>query len=188
MHGYIALIHPPENGSSWGAMFPDVPGCVSAGGSLEEALANAREALSSRLALSEAEGEAIPAPRSYEELKKDEDLADDFADAIVSVVVPRKVAVPKVRVNITIDPALLRETDEAAEAAGMGRSGFIEAVLRRVTAFDIAPLTRHAGTHAEGPTQGMRSHLKRDPAASGRVGKATSGSAKERSSKSRAKA
>ena len=78
MNTYIALIHPPEGGSSWGITFPDVPGCVSAGDSFEEVLTGGREALSSHLALSAAEGDPVPPARSFETLRADPDLAEDF--------------------------------------------------------------------------------------------------------------
>jgi predicted RNase H-like HicB family nuclease len=50
MGGYIALVHKDE-GTSYGVSFPDVPGCVSAGDTFEEALANAAEALAGHFAL-----------------------------------------------------------------------------------------------------------------------------------------
>jgi predicted RNase H-like HicB family nuclease len=53
MPGYIALVHKDE-GTSYGVSFPDVPGCVSAGDTFEEAVANAVEALAGHLALMKA--------------------------------------------------------------------------------------------------------------------------------------
>ena len=44
MAGYIALVH-KDAGTSYGVSFPDVPGCVSAGDTFEDAVANAGEAL-----------------------------------------------------------------------------------------------------------------------------------------------
>jgi predicted RNase H-like HicB family nuclease len=88
MGGYIALVHEDE-GTSYGVSFPDVPGCVSAGDTFEEALANAAEALAGHFALMQADGEAIPAPRSLEQLKHDPDFLVDNADAIVTMVTPR---------------------------------------------------------------------------------------------------
>jgi hypothetical protein len=44
MSGYIALMHKDE-GTSYGVSFPDVPGCISAGDTFEEAVSNAAEAL-----------------------------------------------------------------------------------------------------------------------------------------------
>jgi len=88
MAGYIALVHKDE-GTSYGVSFPDVPGCISAGDTFEEAVANAAEALAGHLALMKADGDPIPAPRSFEQLKRDPDFADDSADAIVTMVTPR---------------------------------------------------------------------------------------------------
>jgi predicted RNase H-like HicB family nuclease len=85
---YIALIHKDE-GTSYGVSFPDVPGCVSAGDTFEEALANAAEALAGHFALMQADGEAISAPRSLEQLKHDPDFLADSAGAIVTMVTPR---------------------------------------------------------------------------------------------------
>ena len=48
-----------------------------------------REALAGHFALMKADGEAIPAPRSFEQLKRDPDFAEDSADAIVTMVAPR---------------------------------------------------------------------------------------------------
>jgi predicted RNase H-like HicB family nuclease len=88
MASYVALVHKDE-GTSYGVSFPDVPGCISAGDTFEEAVANAAEALAGHFALIKADGEAIPAARSFEELKRDPDFVADSADAIVTMVTPR---------------------------------------------------------------------------------------------------
>jgi predicted RNase H-like HicB family nuclease len=85
MAGYIALVHKDE-GTSYGVSFPDLPGCISAGDTFEEAVANAAEALAGHLALMRSDNDAIPAPRTFEELRRDRSFADDSADAIVTVV------------------------------------------------------------------------------------------------------
>ncbi|HEY4775543.1 MAG TPA: type II toxin-antitoxin system HicB family antitoxin [Xanthobacteraceae bacterium] len=91
MAGYIALVHKDE-GTSYGVSFPDVPGCISAGDTFEEAVANAAEALAGHLALMRADREAIPQPRSFEELRRDPSFRDDAADAIVTIVQPQRMA------------------------------------------------------------------------------------------------
>jgi predicted RNase H-like HicB family nuclease len=87
MAGYVALVHKDE-GTSYGVSFPDVPGCISAGDTLEEALANAAEALAGHLALMKADGDVLPPPRSVRAVKADLRLADDIEGAVVRVVVP----------------------------------------------------------------------------------------------------
>ena len=86
---YIALMHKDE-GTSYGVSFPDVPGCISAGDTFEEAVANAAEALAGHLALIRGDGDAIPEPRSFEELKRDPAFTDDAGDAIVTMVQPQR--------------------------------------------------------------------------------------------------
>ena len=87
MSGYLASVHKDE-GTSYGVSFPDVPGCIAAGDTFEEAIANAAEALA-HFALMKADGDAIPPPRSFEQLKRDPEFIDDSADAIVTMVTPR---------------------------------------------------------------------------------------------------
>jgi predicted RNase H-like HicB family nuclease len=87
MAGYIALVHKDE-GTSYGVSFPDVPGCISAGDTLEQAMANASEALAGHFAAMRADGGTLPVPRSFEELQRDPEFTEDRADAIVTVVAP----------------------------------------------------------------------------------------------------
>jgi predicted RNase H-like HicB family nuclease len=89
MAGYIALVHKDE-GTSYGVSFPDLPSCISAGDTFEEAVANAAEAIAAHLALMRADGDTIPAPRSFDELKRDREFLADAADAIVTVVQPQR--------------------------------------------------------------------------------------------------
>jgi predicted RNase H-like HicB family nuclease len=93
MASYIALVHKDE-GTSYGVSFPDVPGCISAGDTFEEAVENAAEALAGHLAVMKADGDRIPSPRSFEELKRNAEFRDDAADAIVTVVTPQRMPAP----------------------------------------------------------------------------------------------
>jgi predicted RNase H-like HicB family nuclease len=88
MAGYFALVHKDE-GTSYGVSFPDVPGCISAGDTFEQAVANAAEALAGHFAMMKTDGDPIPAPRSFDELKRDPVFVEDSADAIVTMVMPR---------------------------------------------------------------------------------------------------
>ena len=87
--GYLALVHKDE-GTSYGVSFPDVPGCISAGDTFEEAVANAAEALAGHFAAMHADGDVIPPPRSFEELQRDRDFREDSAGAIVTMVTPHQ--------------------------------------------------------------------------------------------------
>ena len=86
--GFIALVH-KDNGTSYGVSFPDVPGCISAGDTFEQAVDNAAEALAGHLAALRDDGDEMPAPRSIEQLRQDAEFADDVSDAVVAFVIPR---------------------------------------------------------------------------------------------------
>ncbi len=62
---YVALIRKAAD-SDYSVDFPDVPGCVTAGKDLDEALAFAREALAGHLQLLAEGGKAWPEARSIE--------------------------------------------------------------------------------------------------------------------------
>jgi predicted RNase H-like HicB family nuclease len=59
MRHYIGIIHKDAE-SDFGISFPDFPGCVSAGRTLEETTAMGREALEGHVAVMRDAGEAIP--------------------------------------------------------------------------------------------------------------------------------
>jgi predicted RNase H-like HicB family nuclease len=63
MAGYIALVH-KDVGTSYGVSFPDMPGCISAGDTFEEAVAFAAEALAGHIESMREDGDPIPAPRT----------------------------------------------------------------------------------------------------------------------------
>jgi predicted RNase H-like HicB family nuclease len=88
MKGYIALVHKDE-GTSYGVSFPDVPGCIASGETFEEAVALAGEALASHFDLMRADGDPLPVPRSYDELKHDPEFIADADGAIVTMVTPQ---------------------------------------------------------------------------------------------------
>jgi predicted RNase H-like HicB family nuclease len=93
MAGYIALVH-KDAGTSYGVSFPDVPGCVSAGDTFEEAVSNAAEALAGHFRMMRADGETPHPPRSFEALKRDPDFIADSVDAIVTMVTPNEAMAP----------------------------------------------------------------------------------------------
>lgn len=86
--GYIALVH-KDKGTSYGVSFPDAPGCISAGDTFEEAIANASEALAGHFAMMRADGDRIPQPRAIDELKDDAEFVADAVDAVIAFVMPQ---------------------------------------------------------------------------------------------------
>jgi len=126
MPHYIALIH-KSAASDYGVSFPDLPGCVTAGTSLDEARAFAEEALALHLAGLARDNEAVPEPSSLEAIMGDPENRDG-----VAVLVPARSETPRiVRVNITLPEDVLARIDAHAERAGMNRSGFLAHAAKR---------------------------------------------------------
>ncbi len=64
MTHYVAIIEDPGPDHTVGVWFPDLPGCFSAGDTLDEAMANAPDALALWIESMAADGKAIPRART----------------------------------------------------------------------------------------------------------------------------
>ena len=126
MRPFIALIHKDPD-SDYGVSFPDLPGCITAGSTLDEARAMAAEALSLHLEGLVADGEAVPEPSSLEDIMSD----TENRDGVAILVDPPKSAAKSVRLNITLADDLVELIDRHAEAHGLTRSGFLARAARR---------------------------------------------------------
>ena len=122
-----ALIH-EENGA-YGISFPDFPGCVSGGRSLDEALARGRETLLFHVAGMVEDGDPLPVLRTLEQLKSDPAFIEDAEGAVIAVV-PVELPGKAVRVNVSLDEHLLDAIDRAARSAGQSRSAFLADAAR----------------------------------------------------------
>jgi predicted RNase H-like HicB family nuclease len=126
MRQYIGLIH-KEADSDYGVSFPDFPGVVTAGTSLDDARHMAEEALAFHIEGLVADGEAIPEPSSLEAV-----MADPANRDGVAILVDAKTDAPKaVRVNVTLPEDVLSEIDRFAEDHGQTRSGFLTQAAKR---------------------------------------------------------
>lgn len=85
MTHYIAIVE-EEEGKAAGVWFPDLPGCVSAGDTLDEAMRNAAEALELWAEAMIDSGKTIPPPRSFSDLKADPEAAQDLARYMVALI------------------------------------------------------------------------------------------------------
>jgi predicted RNase H-like HicB family nuclease len=127
---YIAFIH-KEPGSAYGVSFPDVPGCISAGDTIDEAVRNAVEALSGHVRMMEADGETVPEPRDFDAIMTDSSLAEDRAGAMTTVVPLVRDRGSTTRINVSVDLGLLEAIDAAARDRGQTRSAFLASAARR---------------------------------------------------------
>ena len=75
-------IEPGDENTAFGVVVPDLPGCFSAGDTLEEAYANAAEAIELWVETTLETGGTIPAPGSLQTLHRDPDLAGWIVDMV----------------------------------------------------------------------------------------------------------
>lgn len=126
---YIALIHKEEN-SDYGVSFPDFPGCISAGATLEQAKTMAQEALIGHINVLKEMGEQIPAPSTLEEIMS---CLENRSAIAFLVEVPSH---HTVRINITLPEDVLSIVDQRARRLNLSRSAFLaEAALHFGTQF-----------------------------------------------------
>jgi predicted RNase H-like HicB family nuclease len=124
MASYIGLVRKiPE--SDFGVNFPDFPGCITAGETLDEAYRLAAEALAFHAEGMAEDGEALPEPSSLDAVMADPENRD-----AVPFMVPLALAPRVVRVNVTMDETLLR----AIDAVAPNRSAFLAEGARRLLA------------------------------------------------------
>ncbi|HEY0851964.1 MAG TPA: type II toxin-antitoxin system HicB family antitoxin [Bradyrhizobium sp.] len=129
MRQYIALIH-KEADSDYGVSFPDLPGAISAGRTLDEAREMAAEALALHLEGLAADGEAAPEPSSLEKI-----MSDAQNKEAVAVLIPAPATeVKSVRINVTMPADVLDQIDRYAEQQGFTRSGFLAQAAKKAMA------------------------------------------------------
>ncbi|HEA65592.1 MAG TPA: type II toxin-antitoxin system HicB family antitoxin [Desulfobacterales bacterium] len=121
MANYIAVVH-KELKSDFGVSFPDFPGCITAGSSIDEAKDMAYDALYLHIKGMLEDGETIPTPSKLEDIMADPDYSEAAAILVVTVsgTKPRSI-----RVNITVPEDMLHKIDAVAKQRGMSRSSFL---------------------------------------------------------------
>lgn len=127
---YTAFIHKDPD-SDFGVSFPDVPGCIAAGETIEAALKNAAEALAFHIEGVEADGDPVPAPRSPDEILSDPSFDEDREGAIVASVPLVRDLGSTTRINVSLDLGLLKAIDEEARERKQTRSAFIASAVRK---------------------------------------------------------
>jgi predicted RNase H-like HicB family nuclease len=129
MARYVALIDGKQG--AYGVVVPDLPGCTSAGKTVDQAYRNAIEAVRLWVEDARASGEKLPRQRTLEALRADPDVAAALAEGAAVALVPvLRDSGRSVRANLSLDAGLLEAIDEAADAHGLTRSAFIATAAR----------------------------------------------------------
>ena len=119
---YPVVIH-KDRKSDYGVTVPDLPGCFSAGETMEDALTNAVEAIECHIEGLLLEGDEIPQARPVETHIKNRDYAGGTW-ALVGIDLSRLASKTK-RINITMPERVLTLVDEQAKREGETRSGLL---------------------------------------------------------------
>lgn len=119
---FVLALH-SDDGVRFGVIVPDLPGCYSAGDTLDEAIASAREAIAGHCEILAEDGADIPVPRLLAVHQADPELVDAVW-VVVDVPVERYFG-PAEKINITVQARLLRRIDAFAADLGESRSGFL---------------------------------------------------------------
>ena len=117
----IGVVHKDKR-SDFGVSFPDFPGCITPGSSIDEAKDMAHDALELHIKGMLEDGIEIPAPSKLESIMSDPEYSDAAAFLVVTAFDTKQ---RSVRVNVTIPEEILREIDAVAKERGMSRSSFL---------------------------------------------------------------
>ena len=128
---YPIAIEPADEGLAFGVVVPDLPGCFSAGDTLDEAVENSKEAIALWIETALDDDGTIPAPgRLADHVKNPE-----FSGWLWAVIEVDGALLDDQteRVNISMPRRILSRIDRYASAHGETRSGFlVNAALERI--------------------------------------------------------
>ncbi|KTS18387.1 phage-like protein [Pantoea dispersa] len=130
---YPIAIEAGDETTAYGVTVPDLPGCFSAGDTLEEAVKNAKEAIIGHLELMVELGQDIPAVSDLKSLMKSAEFAG-YVWVLVDVDVTRILGGSE-KINVTLPKLLIDRIDRcvATHPEFKTRSGFLAQVaLERI--------------------------------------------------------
>ena len=125
MARYPALIDGAQD--AYGIVFPDLPGIVAMGATVEEAMLNAEAALQDAALEADRDGSALRPPSALE------DVDVPAGSALSSILLVRAAPARRsVRLNLTLDAAIADVIKAEADRRGMTRKRYVEWMTRRV--------------------------------------------------------
>jgi predicted RNase H-like HicB family nuclease len=120
---YPIAIESGDSGHAYGVVVPDLPGCFSAGDSMDEALTNVQEAILLHIEGLLDDGNPVPKPSEVGRLRRKREFRN-WTWAIVDVDLSQ-LGDKAARINITLPRRILRAVDAHARRHGETRSGFL---------------------------------------------------------------
>lgn len=131
---YPIAIESGDDKHAYGVTVPDLPGCFSAGDTLDEAIASAKEAITGHIELLVELERDIPPVSTVNELAKKPEYAG-YTWALVDIDVTRLLGGSE-KINVTLPKSLIDRIDRcvATHPEFKSRSGFLAQVaLERIT-------------------------------------------------------
>lgn len=126
---YIALVHrAKKKGADYGVIFPDFPGCVFGGKTLEAALENARDGIIFHIEGLLESGETLPPPTLLEKIQGNPEYKETIP-SLIRAIIPTG---HSKRLNISMDAGLIAEVDLAAKKSGKNRSEFLADAAKKM--------------------------------------------------------
>ncbi|CAN5370721.1 hypothetical protein BH09PSE1_BH09PSE1_17650 [soil metagenome] len=127
---YPGVVEKGDHG--YGVYFPDLPGCVSAGETFEEAYAGGAEALALHLEGMREDGLEIPSPNVVGVLNASLPRPEGVARVVIFPVEGAQAGRERsVKANITMAETLLKRIDVAAPLVGLTRSSLLALAARQ---------------------------------------------------------
>jgi predicted RNase H-like HicB family nuclease len=120
---YPIAIESGDARHAYGVVVPDLPGCFSAGDTLDDALTNAQEAVLLHLEGLLDDGKPVPTPSDVAQLRRNRGFRN-WTWAVVDVDMSQ-LGDRAARINITLPQRILRAVDAHARRQGESRSGFL---------------------------------------------------------------
>lgn len=121
---YPVVIEEGTGSTAFGVVVPDLPGCFSAGGTLDEAMANVEEAAAAWIDATLDAGGAVPAPSSLDEVKGRREFKG-WTFAVVTID-PALLDDTTTRINVSLPVRVLKRLDAKVRDSGeKDRSSYI---------------------------------------------------------------
>ena len=131
---YPIAIEAGDERHAYGVSVPDLPGCFSAGDTLDEAILAAKDAINGHIEILVDMGEDIPAASSVEKLAQDPEFAG-YTWAVVEIDISRLLGGSE-KINVTLPKSLIDRIDRcvATHPEFRSRSAFLaEAALLQIS-------------------------------------------------------
>ena len=120
---FLIAIEPATATTAYGVVVPDIPGCFSAGDTLEQAFENAAEAIEAHCELLAEDDQDMPLPKPMQTHQESGDFSG-WTWGLVDVPIEGYWG-PAEKINITLPARVLKRIDAYARSHGQTRSGFI---------------------------------------------------------------